>query len=301
MIGRISIFNVLFFLQSVRKYNFRSAIAALVFLSVFHSGFSQENEEIVLWPNGAPGFEARKNEPSQSQDWWVKNIHNPSITVFKPSKENDKGIGILICPGGGHRALVFNSEGRDAAVFLNSLGITAFVLKYRLAREDNSPYSIEKHPKEDAQRAMRIIRSKAKEFNVNPEKLGMMGFSAGGEVVSLVTFDSTKQPPAPNHPIDNYIAKPDFIIMIYPGPIGIPDRVSSDAPPAFLVAANNDECCSGTAIDLLVNYRKAAVPVEVHIYAQGDHAFNMGKKSPFKSVKTWPLRLEDWLNENVLK
>lgn len=272
----------------------------LVFLIPF-SSFSQNiPQEIPLWEKGAPGFENRKDEPSQAQDWWVKNIHNPSITVYKPSKENDKGIGILVCPGGGHRALVYNSEGRDAAQYLNSLGYTAYVLKYRLAREENSPYSLDIHPKEDGYRAIRLIRSKAKEWNIDPDKIGMMGFSAGGEVVSMVAFDSPPAPAATPDQIDKLNGKPDFIIMVYPGPLGIPEKVSQDAPPAFLVAANNDECCSETIVDLLVAYRNAQAPVEAHLYAQGDHAFNMGQRRDQKSIKTWPSRLEDWLNENIV-
>src|SRR5207253_10909373 len=91
---------------------------------------------IPLWPNGAPGFENRRNEPEQAKDYWVKNIHNPSLTVFLPPKEKATGAAVVIAPGGGHRELVFNAEGRDAAVYLNSIGVAAFALKYRLAREE---------------------------------------------------------------------------------------------------------------------------------------------------------------------
>jgi acetyl esterase/lipase len=262
----------------------------------------QENsQEIFLWPNGAPGFEGRKDEPQKAKDWWVKNIHNPSVTVYKPAKELDKGIGVLVCPGGGHSALVYNSEGRDAAKYLNSLGITAFVLKYRLAREENSPYSLDEHPQEDAYRAMRLIRNRAAEWNIDPERIGMMGFSAGGEVVAMVALDNGSVAGKAGDAIDKESGEPAFIIMVYPGPLGIPEKVSPQAPPAFLLAANDDECCSGTAVDLLVKYREAGVPVEAHLYAQGDHAFNIGQRSELNSIKTWPHRLEDWLNENHFK
>ena len=122
-----------------------------------------ESEQIPLWSGGAPGFEDRRNEPERAQDYWVRNIHNPSITVFLPPKEKANGAAVLICPGGGHRELVFNAEGIEPARFLNNLGVAAFVLKYRLARETNSPYSLQKHPRQDAQRAMRLIRSRAAE------------------------------------------------------------------------------------------------------------------------------------------
>src|SRR3990172_4465053 len=110
---------------------------------------------IHLWENGAPGFENRRDEPELAKDWWVRNIHNPSITVYLPPEDQATGAAVVICPGGGHRELVFNPEGHDAAAFLNSIGVAAFALKYRLADAENSPYSVEKHVRQDAYRAMR--------------------------------------------------------------------------------------------------------------------------------------------------
>ncbi len=124
----------------------------------------EQPQQIPLWPNGAPGFESRRGEPELAKDYWVRNINNPSITVYLPPKEKATGAAIVICPGGGHRLLVFKAEGDEPARHLNSLGIAAFVLKYRLAREDGSPYSLEKHPREDGQRAMRLVRSRAQEI-----------------------------------------------------------------------------------------------------------------------------------------
>src|SRR5258706_13303449 len=111
---------------------------------------AQEAQQISLWPKGAPGFENRRNEPETAKDWWVKNIHNPSITVFLPPKEKATGAAVLICPGGGFRTLVYNAEGKDPALYLNSLGVAAFVLKYRLFFEDNSPYTYVKDIQADA-------------------------------------------------------------------------------------------------------------------------------------------------------
>src|SRR4051812_5237270 len=113
-------------------------IGCLALLAI-NSNAADEPEVIHLWKNGAPGFEKLKDIPEQAEDWWVRDINNPSIVVFKPAKEIANGTAILIAPGGGHRNLVYKSEGRDAALFLNKLGITAFVLKYRLARQEGSP------------------------------------------------------------------------------------------------------------------------------------------------------------------
>src|ERR1700759_2383232 len=137
--------------------------------------------QIPLWPNGAPGFENKRNEPEQAQDYWVKNIHNPSITVYLPPKEKATGAAVVIFPGGGHRLLVFNAEGRDPARFLNSLGIAAFIVKYRLFREDSNLYRLEKTVRPDCYREMRLVRSKAAEWNIDTNRIGSMGFSAGGE------------------------------------------------------------------------------------------------------------------------
>jgi acetyl esterase/lipase len=263
------------------------------------TAFTQTKPLVIpLWANGAPGFENRKDEPEQAKDYWVKNIHNPSIAVYLPPKEKANGAAVIICPGGGHRLLVYNAEGTEPAVFLNSIGVTAIVLKYRLAREENSPYSLDKHPREDAYRAMRLVRSHAKEWNIDSSRIGMLGFSAGGEVVSMVAYAPGKGDPKAKDPVDRLNGKPDFQMLIYPGPLGIPDSVSADAPPAFLLAANNDECCSPPVIKLLEKYRSAKVPIEVHIYTQGSHGFNMGNRSKLASIKSWPQRMADWMADN---
>lgn len=259
---------------------------------------AQDPIEIPLWVNGTPGFENRRNEPTLAKDWWIKNIHNPSITVYLPPKEKATGAAVVICPGGGHRELVFTAEGSDPAVYLNSIGVAAFVLKYRLAREENSPYTIEKHVREDAYRAMRMVRSKAKEWSVDPRRVGMLGFSAGGEVVALIAYAPGDGNSTAADPIDKINGKPDFQMLVYPGPLGIPESLPKGAPPAFLLAANDDVCCSGPVITLLQKYHEAKIPVEAHVFAQGAHGFNMGYRSKLNSIKSWPQRMADWLLDN---
>lgn len=261
---------------------------------------AQTPQEIPLWTNGAPGFESRKNEPTQAKDWWIKNIHNPTITVYRPPQEKNTGTAVLICPGGGHRELVFTAEGVDPAKYLNSLGITAIVLKYRLAREPNSPYSLEKHVREDAYRAMRLVRSKASEWNIDSHRVGIMGFSAGGEVVAMVAYAPGDGKADATDAIDKINGKPDFQILIYPGPLFVPDSLPQNAPPAFLLAAANDACCAGPVISLLQKYHQAKLPVEAHVYTQGDHGFNMGYRSKLSTIKGWPQRMADWLLDNNL-
>lgn len=259
---------------------------------------AQDSARLVyLWKNGAPGFENKRNEPEQAKDWWVNTINNPSITVFAAPKEIATGVAIVVCPGGGFRNLVFNSEGMDAAKYLNSIGITAFVLKYRLFRQQNSPYSAE-HPTQDIFRAMRLVRSKANEYGVDTSRIGVMGFSAGGEVAGWVSYKFGDKNYVEPDAVDLLTARPAFQVLIYPGPLAVPDSVISTAPPTFLLAANDDECCAEPIVKLLQMHRKAKVPVEMHLLAQGNHAFNMGTRSNLTSVKTWPQRLADWLNDN---
>lgn len=254
-------------------------------------------EEISLWENGAPGFEERKNEPEQAKDWWVKNIHNPTLTPFFADKEKATGEAVIVVPGGGHRLLVFNAEGTQGAEFLRDRGITCFVLKHRLAREEGSPYSIEKHAFEDGQRAVRYVRANAEKWGIDPNKIGMLGFSAGGEVVSMVAYGDSKGNAESKDPIDRQSAKINFQMLVYPGPLGIVEKIPADAPPAFLLVANDDGL-SKVVIDLLDKFRESKVPVELHLYRKGGHGFNMGDRSKRKSIQNWPERMAEWLEDN---
>ena len=274
----------------------------IIFISVFfllsYILLAQQNKNIIpLWKNGAPGFENKKNEPELAKDWWVKNINNPSLTVYLPPQENANGTAVIICPGGGHRELVFNAEGKEAAEYFNSIGITAFVLKYRLFREENSPYTKE-NTLSDGRRAMRLVRQQAAQWNLDTTKIGLMGFSAGGELAGWVAFDKSSEIIDAPDSIDKKKCKIDFLLLVYPGPLAVPDTITNDAPPLFMIAANDDECCSQPVVQLLQLYRKAAVKTEVHLYTQGKHGFNMGNRSTLKSINTWPQRMGDWLEDS---
>ena len=256
---------------------------------------ADEPQVIHLWPNGAPGFESRKDIPEQAASYWVRNINNPSITVFLPPREKANGTAVLICPGGGFRELVYDAEGVQPARYLNDLGVAAFVLKYRLPRETNSPYSLKVQPREDGDRAMRLIRSRAAEWNLDTNRIGIMGFSAGGEVESEVVYGPTDGNPNAADPIERLTCRPDFQIVIYPGPLGVPAVVPPNAPPAFLLCADDDRSHSVVVTDLLEKYRQAKVPAELHLFAQGGHGFNLGKRSKLASIQHWPRLLTDWL------
>ncbi|MDR3693040.1 alpha/beta hydrolase [Mucilaginibacter sp.] len=261
--------------------------------------WAQDHPTVIpLWPNGAPGFEQLRNEPEQAKDYWVRHITNPSVTVFLPAKDKANGAAVVICPGGGHRLLVWTAEGIDPAKYLTNLGFTVFVLKYRLGRDTLSPFKIEVHDRQDGLRAMRLVRSRAAEYGIDPNRVGIMGFSAGGEVVDMVAFGPNGPDANAPDPIDRLTAKPNFVIQIYPGPLFIPDTVPQDTPTTFLLAADDDPCCSVSVMRLLEAYRAAKVPVEAHLFTKGGHGFNMGYRSKLRTISTWPDRLTDWLYDN---
>ena len=277
-----------------------TALAGLLWLPLAAAAAAEDHPRVSLWPNGAPGSESRRHEAEVARDYWVKNVHDPSITAFLPPPEKATGAAVVVVPGGGHRLLVYQAEGEEPAGFLAGLGIAAFALKYRLAREEGSTYTVEGDARADVCRAIRTVRSRAAEWHVDPAHVGVMGFSAGGELAGLVAFASGAGNPQDEDPVDRVSGRPDFAIFVYPGPLAVPASFPSNAPPAFLVAASDDPCCAVPTLTLLRQYRDAGVPVEAHVPATGGHGFNMGQRSHLRSVSTWPQRLADWLLDNAL-
>jgi len=273
---------------------YRSFLLLTLVLVSLPAAYAQQ--VVPLWEKGAPGFESLRNEPEQHQDWWYKNIHNPSLTVFLPPAGKANGAAVIVAPGGGHRALVFNAEGVEPAQYLASQGITAFALKYRLFREEGSKYTLE-NTGQDIRRAMRTVRARAAEWHLDPRRIGVMGWSAGGEVAALVAYPPVDGDAKSRDPIERVSARPDFEILIYPGPLGIPDSIPHDAPPLFLLGAADDENVADVLFKLTARYHEAGASIESHIYTQGKHAFNMGQRSQYLGIRHWPDRLGEWLED----
>jgi acetyl esterase/lipase len=255
---------------------------------------------IPLWPDGAPGSEARRGEPELAKDWWVRNVHDPSLTAFFPRKGDGCGTAVIIAPGGGHREIVFDAEGVAPAQYLARLGVTAFALKYRLSQDAGSTYDLETHSAADIRRAVRLVRSLPKEWGLHPDRVGVMGWSAGAELAAMVSYRPVPGDPSSADPVERVSAKPAFQILIYPGGYGIPDQVPADAPAAFFLSANDDEGPATNVVRLVQKYRDAGVSAEAHLYAEGRHAFNMGRRSTFVSLRAWPERMADWLVDRGL-
>ncbi len=264
---------------------------------------SWAQEQIPLWPSGAPGFEDRKETPEIRETFYIRNIHNPSLTVFLPPAEKANGAAVIVCPGGAHRFLTIDAEGNNPAKFFAERGVAAFVLKYRLGRDDKSPfpvYDIEKHAREDAHRALRLIRNRASEWKIDPTRVGIMGFSAGGEVVSLAAFGPEESNADASDPIDRLSGRPNFLVYVYSGPVGIPDAIPREAPPAFLCVAADDKGAARSIDRLYQKYREGGASVEAHIFAKGGHAFGLGTRSKVSAVQHWPDRLLDWMTDSRL-
>ena len=258
---------------------------------------STEPKVLPLWPGGAPGSENWNYEEWERvgpQDE-VKRIHNvtrPTLAVYLPDPSSATGTGVVVCPGGGFRHLAFNLEGTDVAEWLNSLGVAAFVLKYRVARTSETddkdtptreqvktviPFAIA-----DGQQAIRVVRAHAADWGVRSDRIGILGFSAGGYVAASAALHYDSQ------------SRPNFVAPIYPG---TPEDVtpSPDAPPIFLVHADDDKTVAPLdhSIRLYEAWKKAGIPAEVHIYSRGGHGFGMRKRG--LPADMWTERFRDWL------
>ena len=276
------------------------ALFALVLLSAIIIA-ADEPKEIPLWPNGAPGSEGKNDKEivqrGASGERSVYSIHNPSITPYLPPKDKTTGAAVIVIPGGGHRVLAIDHEGYNVAQWLSERGIAAFVLKYRLARETNSTYQVEVHALADTQRAIRLVRSRAQEWGIDPARVGVMGFSAGGELAAFASmrFDNGVEGAA--DAVDRQNSRPAFQALIYPGS-SRKIEPSKDSPPAFLACAYNDrpDIAEGLA-EAYLRFKRAGVPAELHIYGSGGHGFGV-RASNRKPVATWLARFEEWLGDN---
>jgi acetyl esterase/lipase len=259
--------------------------------------FSAEPKVIPIYNGPAPGSESW-NWPETSAvgtDGLLRlsNVSKPTLTVFLPDPARATGTAVIICPGGGWRHLAFAHEGTEVAAYLNSLGVAAFVLKYRVGRtgdegeKDKVVAAARRKEAQamgvaDGQQAVKVVRSHAAEWGVKPNRIGILGFSAGGWVASGVALDHDAQ------------SRPDFAAPIYGA---LPDtfKVPADGMPLFLLHADDDRTVppARTSVRLYTAWKEAGLAAEMHIYAAGGHGFGMKKKS--LPVDNWPERLRDWL------
>jgi acetyl esterase/lipase len=262
------------------------------------SAFAQ-NAPILLWPNGAPGSEGKTAgetvRVTEHGEQIVSSVHRPSITPFLPPKENATGVAVVIAPGGGHRELWMDHEGYNVARWLSQHGVAAFVLKYRLARENGSTYTIEGTALADIHRAIRLVRSRASEWGVNPEHIGVMGFSAGGEIAAMASTRYDAGVAGAADPIEREGSRPAFQALLYPA---IPHNMSlsKQTPPAFLVCGEDDRPDIAEGLpQLYLSLKQAGVSTELHVLARTGHGFGvrLANRPP---VSDWPQLFLEWLD-----
>jgi acetyl esterase/lipase len=254
---------------------------------------------LPLWSQGAPGSESRKADPEKTEGSNVTNVHNPSITPYLPSPEKATGTAVIIAPGGGHSKLCLGHEGYALAAWLAQHGIAAFVLKYRLAREPESTYTIQDHAMADTRRAIRTVRSRSKEWGIQSDRIGIMGFSAGGELAAFAAMKSDPGNADAADDIEKASSRPDFQALIYPGTSAL-FSAEKGMPPLFIACGYGDrpDIAEGMAT-LYLKYKKAGVPAELHIYSNAGHGFGY-REGTSTAAGAWPLRFREWLVDSKL-
>ena len=249
---------------------------------------------VALWPTGAPGSEARKNEPEEIKGETVLNVHNPSVIVFMPPRAVNTGVALVLAPGGGHTSLWIMHEGFNPAQALADKGVAVFVLKNRL---QSSGYKFDVEGLADMQRAIRLVRSRAAEWGVDPAKVGAGGFSAGGELAELAALRNDPGTPDAGDPIERFSSRPDFQVLIYPGKSQLIQPVAG-SPPAFLAAGYDDrpDISVGLA-EAYLRFKKAGVQAELHLYAKTGHGFGLRPERAGQSHQEWPVHLVSFLRQ----
>lgn len=255
---------------------------------------------VPLWPPNSPTLKnldqpeaVRYDKDNPTHIVHVTNINNPSIELHLAPADKANGAAIIVAAGGGNKELWVGPEGVDVANWLNSIGVSAFVLRYRL-----QPYSSSVDALSDTQQSIRLIRANAKEWNVDPNRVGVMGFSAGGEQAAraALNFDSGK--PDATDPVEKQSDRPDFVVLVYAGWRQLDlSHVPENAPPAFLTCAGKDDADHARkTVQFYDAFFDAGIPVELHIYSHGKHG---GSISPRKGIPfgTWQFRFLDWFTD----
>ena len=266
---------------------------------------------VNVWPAKAPGeikdLTAETNlwkatDPPVGGKPLIKlaNVSTPTLAIYKPAKEKDTGTSVVICPGGGHFILAYDLEGTEVAEWLNTLGVTGIVLKYRVPARN--PTNRSEAAVQDAQRAVRMVRTSAKEWGLDPMRIGILGFSAGGEAAGLAAINhEVEQYPAIDI-VDEASARPDFAILIYPAYFTdkknrLKDTVTitKETPPMFLAHSFDDPVDVRSSLLLALGLKDAGVSCELHTYASGGHGWGLRKTG--HPCNTWPDRCGEWMDK----
>lgn len=264
---------------------------------------STKHETIFLWPGTAPGEKGDIGEEKDTSPGSgiirLGNVSKPAITLFRPAADKDTGAAVIVCPGGGYNILAYDLEGSEVCEWLNSIGVTGVLLKYRVPGRGGQRHTASL---QDAQRAVGLVRSRANDWGIDPKRIGILGFSAGGHLSAIVsnTFDSRTYPAVDD--ADKISCRPDFTILIYPAYLTEKDdstklapeiKVTKLTPPAFIAMTADDPVHVENAYAYGLALKHASVPAELHIYPKGGHGY--GLRPSENAVSHWPDRAAEWL------
>jgi len=272
------------------------ALSAAVLL-MGHTYAADLHPIIPLWPGQlAAGTDVEHIRLTESGEHIISNVQAPSITVYVPAPGTATGAAVVVIPGGGHTELWMDHEGYNVAAFLADHGIAAFVLKYRLAREKGSRYQVERESLADVQRAIRVVRSRSADWGLDPGRIGVMGFSAGGELAALAGSHNDAAAAGSSDPVERLGSRPNFQALLYPAiPQGL--RFAPDSPPAFLLAGADDQpAISQGLAELYLAMRRAGAHAELHIYEGVGHGFGL-RAGNVGAAAAWPQRFLDWVKQ----
>ena len=262
---------------------------------------------IALWPATPPGRIAAKGQEKDTTDAKggkvagksvirLGNVSSPTLTIYKPAADKNCGTAVLICPGGGYNILAMDLEGTEVCEWLNSLGVTAGLLKYRVPKSEGDPRPIE--ALQDAQRAMSLLRGRAEGLGVNSQRIGVLGFSAGGHLSARLSTNYSKRAYESVDEMDRVTCKPDFAVLVYPAYLIHKEAeqelpVDAQTPPMFLTMAADDPVDADNVLKFALALKHAKVPVELHLYPRGGHGFGLRRTEA--ACTQWPDRASEWM------
>lgn len=288
---------------------FFSYLFSFLVVSSIHVHALEPTKTIELWPGDAPGEvkgevgeeTPKPNRPGSKKIIRLGNVSKPTISLFPAPKGKANGAAVLVCPGGGYGILAYDLEGTEVCEWLNSIGVTGILLKYRVPRRKNR----EKHeaPLQDSQRAMGIVRANAKDWGIDPKRIGILGFSAGGHLTATTLTNYDERTYDRIDASDDLSCRPDFGVLIYPAYLVDNEtksklepeiKVTKDTPPCFFAHAGDDRIPAEGSVQMYLALRRAGVKgSELHVYPKGGHGY--GLRASDHPVVTWPARTGEWM------
>ena len=280
----------------------------LLITNLITGSIMAQDKPIQLFPKGAPGEQTKLIEKALPEGGKVggasvlrlSGVSDPTITIYPASDEVATGSAMVVCPGGGYEILAYDLEGDEICQWLNEIGVTAVLLKYRVPRRTG----LEKHtaPLQDVQRAISLVRSKAEELNLDPQRIGVMGFSAGAHLAAMASTSYDKRTYPEVDAADKVSCKPDFCLLVYLAYLDGPNftiapelKVTAQTPPTMLVQTEDDKSYINSSLFYYYALKEAGVPATMHLYSKGGHGY--GLRDTGNAVNEWPYRAEEWFME----